>query len=70
MVAAGLLFGALEQGAPTMAAQAGVSSDIVTVIQALIVVFVARAPADPRHLPPARVAVAADSHRRVHEPRG
>ena len=41
VIAAGLLFGALEQGAPTMAAQAGVSSDIVTVIQALIVIFVA-----------------------------
>ena len=41
VVAAGLLFGALEQGAPTMTAEAGVSGDIVTVIQALIVIFVA-----------------------------
>lgn len=40
-VAAGLLFGALRQGAPTMQTQAGVSGDIVTVIQALIVIFVA-----------------------------
>ncbi len=41
VVAAGLLFGALRQGAPTMQTQAGVSGDIVTVIQALIVIFVA-----------------------------
>ncbi|WP_019061957.1 ABC transporter permease subunit [Streptomyces prunicolor] len=40
-VAAGLLLGALRQGAPTVQAQAGVSGDIVTVIQALIVIFVA-----------------------------
>ncbi|MCW2497576.1 hypothetical protein [Jatrophihabitans sp.] len=40
-VAAGLLFGALRQGAPTMQTQAGISGDIVTVIQALIVIFVA-----------------------------
>ena len=40
-VFAGLLFGALRQGAPTMQTQAGVSGDIVTVIQALIVIFVA-----------------------------
>jgi simple sugar transport system permease protein len=40
-VAAGLLFGALHAGGRTMQAQTGVSIDIVTVIQALIVVFVA-----------------------------
>ncbi len=40
-VAAGLLLGGLRAGAPTMQTQAGVSGDIVTVIQALIVMFVA-----------------------------
>jgi ABC-type uncharacterized transport system permease subunit len=40
-VAAGLLFGALRAGGRTMQAQTGVSIDIVTVIQALIVIFVA-----------------------------
>jgi ABC-type uncharacterized transport system permease subunit len=40
-VGAGLLLGALRAGAPTMTAQANVSGDIVTVIQALIVMFVA-----------------------------
>jgi simple sugar transport system permease protein len=38
---AGLLLGALRAGAPTMQAQTGVPPDIVTVIQALIVIFVA-----------------------------
>ncbi|WP_260729804.1 ABC transporter permease subunit [Dactylosporangium roseum] len=40
-VAAGLLFGALRAGSRTMQAQTGVSIDLVTVIQALIVLFVA-----------------------------
>ena len=41
VVGAGLLLGALRAGAPTMQAQTGVPPDIVTVIQALIVIFVA-----------------------------
>jgi simple sugar transport system permease protein len=40
-VGAGLLLGALRSGAPTMQAQTNVPPDIVTVIQALIVIFVA-----------------------------
>ena len=38
---AGLLFGALEAGGRQMQVQAGVSIDLITVIQALIVIFVA-----------------------------
>lgn len=40
-VAAGLLFGALRAGGRTMQAQSGTSLDLVTVIQALIIVFIA-----------------------------
>ena len=40
-VGAGLLLGALRSGAPTMQAQTNIPPDIVTVIQALIVIFVA-----------------------------
>ena len=41
VLGAGLLLGALRAGAPTMQAQTGTPPDIVTVIQALIVIFVA-----------------------------
>jgi ABC-type uncharacterized transport system permease subunit len=40
-VGAGLLLGALRSGAPTMQTQTNIPPDIVTVIQALIVIFVA-----------------------------
>ena len=41
VVAAGLLFGALQAGGKTLQATTGVSEQLVTVIQALIVIFVA-----------------------------
>ncbi|MFC5380201.1 ABC transporter permease [Aquipuribacter nitratireducens] len=41
VVAAGLLFGALKAGGLTMQAQTGTSLDIVVVLQALIVLFIA-----------------------------
>jgi len=41
VVGAGLLFGALQAGSITMQAQTGTSLDIVTVVQALIVLFIA-----------------------------
>jgi ABC-type uncharacterized transport system permease subunit len=40
-VAAGLLFGALKSGGRAMQAQTGTSLDLVVVIQALIIVFIA-----------------------------
>lgn len=48
-VAAGFLFGALEAGGRAMQAQSGTALDLVTVIQALIIVFIA-APALVRAL--------------------
>jgi general nucleoside transport system permease protein len=48
-VAAGFLFGALRAGGRTMQAQSGTSLDLVTVIQALVIVFIA-APALVRAL--------------------
>lgn len=41
VVAAGLLFGALQAGGKTLQATTGVSEQLVTVVQALIVIFVA-----------------------------
>ena len=41
VLAAGLLFGALEAGGRQMQVSAGVSIDLITIIQALIVVFIA-----------------------------
>jgi len=43
-VAAGLLFGALQAGGTVMSAQTSTPIDVVTVIQALIVVFIAAPP--------------------------
>jgi general nucleoside transport system permease protein len=40
-VAAGLLFGGLKAGGRAMQAQTGTSLDLVVVIQALIIVFIA-----------------------------
>jgi len=41
IVAAGLLFGALTAGGRTMQAQAGVGLDLITIVQALIILYVA-----------------------------
>ncbi|MEX1280924.1 MAG: ABC transporter permease, partial [Acidimicrobiia bacterium] len=54
VVAAGLLFGALRAGGQQMQVDPGVGIDIVTVIQALIIVFVA-APALVRSIYRVRV---------------
>jgi simple sugar transport system permease protein len=43
-VLAGLLFGALRAGGVQMQAQTGTPIDVVTVIQALIVIFIAAPP--------------------------
>jgi general nucleoside transport system permease protein len=43
-VAAGFLFGALQAGGTVMSAQTSTPIDVVTVIQALIVVFIAAPP--------------------------
>jgi simple sugar transport system permease protein len=44
VVLAGLLFGALHAGAPLMQAATGTSVDMVTVLEAIIVLFVAAPP--------------------------
>lgn len=41
VVLAGLLFGALRAGGRTMQAQSGVGIDLITIVQALIIVFIA-----------------------------
>jgi len=48
---AGLLFGALEAGGRQMQVDAGVSIDLIGIIQALIIVFIAVAVAGPRTVP-------------------
>ncbi len=41
VVLAGLLFGALDAGGRTMQAQSGVGIDLITIVQALVIVFIA-----------------------------
>ena len=57
---AGLLFGALEAGGRQMQVDAGVSIDLISIIQALIIVFVA-APLLIRRVLPARLYAKSDT---------